>query len=116
LVPALLKEGNIEIYLVFVLDILFNKLLKYCNAYMGFSHRRNPLDSQIELVFRHDWGIKWYNILGKVYSAFLKQEFNYDTTVKQEKNYVIISIRDEISDDIYPYKRISREESIDFRF
>jgi hypothetical protein len=57
------------------LKVVFDRLLAYGGSYKGYScHVDN--DGYLNLVFRHEYGIKWSRILSTVYTRFIQKTLN----------------------------------------
>jgi hypothetical protein len=57
------------------LKVVFDRLLAYGGSYKGYScHMDN--DGYLNLVFRHEYGIKWSRILSTVYTRFIQRTLN----------------------------------------
>jgi hypothetical protein len=58
------------------LKFVFDRLLIYAGAYKGYScHMDN--DGYLNLVFRHEYGMKWSRILSAVYTRFIEKTLNH---------------------------------------
>ena len=54
---------------------MFDRLLAYGGSYKGYTcHMDN--DGYLNLVFRHEYGIKWSRILSAVYTRFINKTLN----------------------------------------
>lgn len=58
------------------LKFVFDRLLAYGGSYKGFSCHVDK-DGCMNLVFRHDYGIKWSRILSAVYTRFIQNTLNH---------------------------------------
>jgi hypothetical protein len=54
------------------LKVVFDRLLAYGGSYKGYSSRVDN-DGYLNLVFRHEYGIKWSRILSTVYTRFIQK-------------------------------------------
>lgn len=57
------------------LKVVFDRLLAYGGSYEGYSCQRDK-DGNMNLVFRHEYGIKWSRILSAVYTQFIQKTIN----------------------------------------
>jgi hypothetical protein len=57
------------------LKVVFDRLLAYGGSYKGYSCHVDK-DGNINLVFRHEYGIKWSRILSAVYTRFVQKTLN----------------------------------------
>ena len=72
IVPFFFLELKIEQTLENTLKVVFDRLLAYGGSYKGYScHVDN--DGNLDLVFRHEYGIKWSRILSTVYTRFIQR-------------------------------------------
>src|SRR5919199_3697064 len=75
IVPFFFLELKAEHTLENTLNVVFDRLLAYGGSYKGYScHVDN--DGYLNLVFRHEYGIKWSRILSKVYTQFIEKTLN----------------------------------------
>ena len=75
IVPFFFLELKIEQTLENTLKVVFDRLLAYGGSYKGYScHVDN--DGYLNLVFRHEYGIKWSRILSTVYTRFIQKTLN----------------------------------------
>ncbi len=58
------------------LKVVFDRLLVYAGAYKGYSCKVDN-DGYLNLVFRHDYGIKWSRILSAAYTWFIQKTLNH---------------------------------------
>jgi hypothetical protein len=76
IVPFFFLELKAEKTLENTLKVVFDRLLAYGGSYKGYScHIDN--DGYLNLVFRHEYGIKWSHILSRVYTRFIQRTLNY---------------------------------------
>jgi hypothetical protein len=54
------------------LKVVFDRLLAYGGSYKGFSCHLDE-DGNMNLVFRHEYGMKWSRILSAVYTRFIQR-------------------------------------------
>ena len=74
IVPFFFLELKPEKTLENTLKVVFDRLLAYGGSYKGYScHVDN--DGYLNLVFRHEYGIKWSRILSTVYTRFIQRMF-----------------------------------------
>jgi hypothetical protein len=72
IVPFFFLELKAEKTLENTLKLVFDRLLAYGGSYKGYScHVDN--DGYLNLVFRHEYGIKWSRILSTVYTRFIQR-------------------------------------------
>ncbi|HEX2230903.1 MAG TPA: hypothetical protein VHG34_01810 [Nitrososphaeraceae archaeon] len=57
------------------LKVVFDRLLAYGGSYKGYSCQVDK-DGNMNLVFQHDYGIKWSRILSEVYTRFIQKTLN----------------------------------------
>jgi hypothetical protein len=57
------------------LKVVFDRLLAYGGSYKGFSCHLDE-DGNMNLVFRHEYGMKWSRILSAVYTRFIQRTLN----------------------------------------
>ena len=57
------------------LKVVFDRLLAYGGSYKGYSSHVDN-DGCLNLVFRHEYGIKWSRILSRVYIRFINRTLN----------------------------------------
>jgi hypothetical protein len=75
IVPFFFLELKAEQTLENTLKVVFDRLLAYGGSYKGYScHVDN--DGYLNLVFRHEHGIKWSRILSTVYTRFIQRMLN----------------------------------------
>ena len=75
IVPFFFLELKAEKTLENTLKLVFDRLLVYGGSYRGYScHVDN--DGYINLVFRHEYGMKWSRILSAVYTRFIQKTLN----------------------------------------
>jgi hypothetical protein len=55
---------------------VFDRLLAYGGSYKGFSCHLDK-DGYVNLVFPHEYGIKWSRILSAVYTGFINNTLNH---------------------------------------
>jgi uncharacterized protein (DUF4415 family) len=59
-----------------ILKVVFDRLLLYGGSYKGYScHADN--NGNLNLVFRHEYNLKWSRILSAVYSGFIEKTLGY---------------------------------------
>ena len=61
-----------------ILKLVFDRLLAYGGSYKGFSCHVDK-EGYVNLVFRHEYGIKWSRILSAVYTGFINKTLNHLT-------------------------------------
>ena len=75
IVPFFFLELKPEKTFENTLKVVFDRLLAYGGSYKGYScHVDN--DGYLNLVFRHEYGIKWSRILSTVYTRFIQRTLN----------------------------------------
>ena len=57
------------------LKVVFDRLLAYGGSYKGYSCHSDE-DGNMNLVFRHEYGMKWSRILSAVYTRFVQRTLN----------------------------------------
>jgi hypothetical protein len=75
IVPFFFLELKTPQTLENVLKAVFDRLLSYGGSYKGYSYHLDE-DGNMNLVFRHDYGIKWSSILSTVYTRFIQKTLN----------------------------------------
>ena len=58
------------------LKVVFDRLLAYGGSYKGFSSHADN-NGNLNLVFRHEYNIKWSRILSAVYTRFIEKTLGY---------------------------------------
>ncbi|MDQ3967425.1 MAG: hypothetical protein M3275_03410, partial [Thermoproteota archaeon] len=75
IVPFFFLELKTPQTLENTLKLVFDRLLVYGGSYKGYScHVDN--DGYTNLVFRHEYGLKWSRILSTVYTQFIERTLN----------------------------------------
>lgn len=72
IVPFFFLELKTAPTLENTLKVVFDRVLAYGGSYKGYSWHKN-IDGSVNLVFRHEYGIKWSRILSAVYTGFIKK-------------------------------------------
>jgi hypothetical protein len=75
IVPFFFLELKTPQTLENILKVVFDRLLAYGGSYKGYSYH-NDKDGNMNLVFRHEYGIKWSRILSAVYTQFIQKTLN----------------------------------------
>jgi len=75
IVPYFFLELKTPQTLENILKVVFDRLLAYGGSYKGYSYHKDK-DGDVNLVFRHEYGIKWSSILGAVYTRFIQNTLN----------------------------------------
>ena len=76
IVPFFFLELKTPQTLQNTLKVVFDRLLAYGGSYKGYScHEDN--DGYLNLIFRHEYGIKWSRILSTVYTRFIQNTLNH---------------------------------------
>jgi hypothetical protein len=75
IVPFFFLELKAEQTLENILKVVFDRLLAYGGSYKGYSSHVDN-NGYLNLVFRHEYGIKWSRILSTVYSRFIERTLN----------------------------------------
>jgi hypothetical protein len=78
IIPFFFLELKVERTLENTLKVVFDRLLAYGGSYKGFSCHLDK-DGYMNLVFRHEYGIKWSRILSAVYTRFIEKTLNQPT-------------------------------------
>jgi len=76
IVPFFFLELKTEQTLENTVKVVFDRLLAYGGSYKGFSCHVDK-DGYVNLVFRHEYGIKWSRILSAVYTGFINKTLNH---------------------------------------
>jgi hypothetical protein len=76
IVPFFLLELKTAQTLENTLKLVFDRVLAYGGSYKGHSCHVDT-DGYLNLVFRHEYGIKWSRILSAVYTRFIKKTLNH---------------------------------------
>ena len=76
IVPFFFLELKIEQTLENTLKVVFDRLLAYGGSYTGYSSHVDN-DGYLNLIFRHEYGIKWSRILSRVYTQFINRTLNH---------------------------------------
>jgi hypothetical protein len=58
------------------LKVVFDRLLLYGGSYKGYSSHADS-DGNLNLVFRHEYNIKWSRILSAVYARFIEKTLGH---------------------------------------
>ena len=75
IVPFFFLELKTEQTLENTLKVVFDRLLAFGGSYKGYSSHVDN-DGYLNLVFRHEYGIKWSRILSRVYTRFINRTLN----------------------------------------
>ena len=75
IVPFFFLELKAAETLENTLKVVFDRLLAYGGSYKGFSCHVDK-DGNMNLVFRHEYGMKWSRILSAVYTRFIQRTLN----------------------------------------
>jgi hypothetical protein len=75
IIPFFFLELKVERTLENTLKVVFDRLLAYGGSYKGYSCHVDK-DGNMNLVFRHGYGIKWSRILSAVYIRFIQKTLN----------------------------------------
>ena len=97
IVPFFFLELKAEQTLENTLKLVFDRLLAYGGSYKGYSYHVDN-DGYLNLVFRHEYGIKWSRILSTVYTRFIQRTLNqpaYPLNVAEKWFAIRISERTE---------------------
>jgi hypothetical protein len=76
IVPFFFLELKTAQTLENTLKVVFDRLLAYGGSYKGYSCHMDK-DGNMNLVFRHGYGIKWSRILSAVYTGFINNTLNH---------------------------------------
>lgn len=74
-IPFFFLELKTEQTLENTLKVVFDRLLVYAGGYKGYSCQIDN-DGYLNLVFRHEYGIKWSRILSAAYTQFIRKALN----------------------------------------
>lgn len=75
IVPFFFLELNIAQTLENTLKVVFDRLLLYSGSYKGYSCQVEKGDN-MNLVFHHEYGMKWSRILSAAYTRFIQRTLN----------------------------------------
>jgi hypothetical protein len=75
IVPFFFLELKTAQTLENTLKVVFDRLLAYGGSYKGYSCHVDK-DGNMNLVFQHEYGIKWSRILSAVYTQFIQRTLN----------------------------------------
>jgi hypothetical protein len=75
IVPFFFLELKAAHTLENILKVVFDRLLAYGGSYKGYSCHEDK-DGNINLIFRHEYGIRWSRILSAVYTRFVQKTLN----------------------------------------
>jgi hypothetical protein len=101
IVPFFFLELKTPQTLENTLKVVFDRLLAYGGSYKGCSCQGDK-DGNINLVFRHEYGIKWSRILSAVYTQFIQKTLNqhaYPINIAETWFAIRLSERTEKSDE-----------------
>jgi hypothetical protein len=79
LVPTMLLQSRLPLNLENWIEYVFKGQLLFGGSYQVFSYFKDG-EGHVNLVFRHQHGIKWSRILSTVYMQFLEKAMNIHTT------------------------------------
>jgi hypothetical protein len=75
IVPFFFLELQAEQTTENTLKVVFDRLLAYGGSYKGYSSHVDN-DGYLNLVFRHEYGMKWSRILSRAYTRFIQRTLN----------------------------------------
>jgi hypothetical protein len=75
IVPFFFLELKTTQTLENILKVVFDRLLAYGGSYKGYSCHMDK-DGNMNLVFQHEYGMKWSRILNAVYTRFIQKTLN----------------------------------------
>ena len=75
IVPFFFLELKAEQTTENTLKVVFDRLLVYGGSYKGYSSHVDN-DGYLNLVFRHEYGMKWSRILSRAYTQFIQRTLN----------------------------------------
>jgi hypothetical protein len=75
IVPFFFLELKAEQTTENTLKVVFDRLLAYGGSYKGYSSHVDN-DGYLNLVFRHEYGMKWSRILSMAYTQFIQRTLN----------------------------------------
>lgn len=75
IVPFFFLELQAEQTTENTLKVVFDRLLVYGGSYKGYSSHVDN-DGYLNLVFRHEYGMKWSRILSRAYTQFIQRTLN----------------------------------------
>jgi hypothetical protein len=76
IVPFFFLELKTMQTLESTLKVVFDRLLPYGGSYRGYSSHADN-NGNLNLVFRHEYNIKWSRILSAVYARFIEKTLGY---------------------------------------
>ena len=101
IVPFFFLELKTAQTLENILKVVFDRLLAYGGSYKGYSCHGDK-DGNMNLVFQHQYGIKWSRILSAVYTRFIQKTLNkpaFPINITETWFAIRLSERTENSDD-----------------
>jgi hypothetical protein len=102
IVPFFFLELKTPPTLENTLKVVFDRLLAYGGSYKGYSSHLDN-DGCLNLVFRHENGVKWSRILSTIYTRFIQKTLNqpaYPLNVAEKWFAIRLSERTENSTGI----------------
>ena len=82
------------------LKVVFGRLLAYGGSYKGFSCHLDK-DGIMNLVFQHEYGMKWSRILSAVYTRFIQRMLNQPAyPLKLAQTWFAIRLSERIENQI----------------
>jgi hypothetical protein len=75
IIPLFFLELKVPQTLENTLKVVFGRLLAYSGSYKGYSCHLDK-DGNMNLVFQHEYGMKWSRILSAVYTRFIQRTLN----------------------------------------
>jgi hypothetical protein len=101
IVPFFFLELKTTQTLENILKVVFDRLLAYGGSYKGYSCHMDK-DGNMNLVFQHEYGIKWSRILNAVYTRFIQKTLNqpaYPLNIAERWFAIRLSERTEKTDE-----------------
>jgi hypothetical protein len=101
IVPFFFLELKTTHTLENTLKVVFDRLLAYGGSYKGYSCHMDK-DGNMNLVFQHEYGIKWSRILNAVYTRFIQKTLNqpaYPLNIAERWFAIRLSERTEKTDE-----------------
>jgi hypothetical protein len=96
IIPFFFLELKTEQTFENTLKVVFDRLLAYGGSYKGYSSHVDN-DGYLNLVFRHEYGIKWSRILSTVYTQFIQRTLNHPAyTLNVAEKWFAIKISERI--------------------
>jgi hypothetical protein len=100
IIPLFFLELKAAQTLENTLKVVFGRLLAYGGSYKGFSCHLDK-DGIMNLVFQHEYGMKWSRILSAVYTRFIQRTLNQPAyPLKLAQTWFAIRLSERIENQI----------------